>query len=79
MGKLKEKSKLSVNSNWKLKIVRRNKEKDKEKWEITCPMCGAVGKKNFRQVEDKSKIFSYVSIVPIYAKKYVCKRCGYEF
>jgi len=69
----------SIGSNWKLKIIRRRKRKDREKWEITCPMCGANGKKSFKIVEDKSKILSYISIVPMYAKKYICKFCGYEF
>ena len=62
-------SQLSVDSRWNLKL----------KQEIWCPMCGASGKKNFKLVEDKSKIMSYISIVPIYAKKHICKRCGYVF
>jgi len=45
---------------------------------ITCPMCGAVGG-NIKTVEDKSKVLSYVGHIPMYAKKHVCKKCGYEF
>ena len=46
--------------------------------EITCPMCSAVGGK-IKIIEDKSKILSYVGHIPMYAKKHVCKKCGYEF
>jgi uncharacterized coiled-coil protein SlyX len=45
---------------------------------ITCPMCGAVGQ-NIKSVEDKTRILSYVGHIPMYAKKNVCKKCGYEF
>ena len=45
---------------------------------ITCPMCGAVGQ-DIKTVEDKSKVLSYVGHIPMYAKKHVCKKCGYEF
>ncbi|MHA2120547.1 MAG: hypothetical protein ACW990_04990 [Promethearchaeota archaeon] len=45
---------------------------------ITCPMCGAVGH-DIKTVEDKSKVLSYVGHIPMYAKKHVCKKCGYEF
>ena len=45
---------------------------------VTCPMCGAVGN-NIKQIEDKSKVLSYVGHIPMYAKKHVCKKCGYEF
>ena len=45
---------------------------------VTCPMCGAVGG-NIKQTEDKSKVLSYVGHIPMYAKKHVCKKCGYEF
>ena len=45
---------------------------------ITCPMCGSVGH-NIKTVEDKSKVLSYVGHIPMYAKKNVCKKCGYEF
>ncbi|MFW9880585.1 MAG: hypothetical protein ACFFG0_46545, partial [Candidatus Thorarchaeota archaeon] len=45
---------------------------------ITCPMCGAVGS-NIKVTEDKTKVLSYVGHIPMYAKKHVCKKCGYEF
>ncbi|MGB5911485.1 MAG: hypothetical protein WBH31_09850, partial [Promethearchaeia archaeon] len=45
---------------------------------ITCPMCRAVGG-NIKTVEYKSKVLSYVGHIPMYAKKHVCKKCGYEF
>lgn len=45
---------------------------------ITCPMCRAVGK-NIREVEDKTTILYWSGGVPVYAKKYVCKKCGYEW
>ena len=44
----------------------------------TCPMCGAVGG-DIKTVEDKTKVLSYVGHIPMYAKKNVCKKCGYEF
>ncbi|MHA1452676.1 MAG: hypothetical protein ACTSRD_07440 [Promethearchaeota archaeon] len=43
---------------------------------ITCPMCGAV---DVKQVEDKTKVLSYVGHIPIYIKKNQCRKCGYEF
>jgi DNA repair exonuclease SbcCD ATPase subunit len=45
---------------------------------VTCPMCGAVGS-DIKTVEDKSKVLSYIGHIPMYAKKQVCKKCGYEF
>ena len=42
-----------------------------------CPSCGASGFA-IKEVEDKSKIVSYIP-KPIYAKKKVCTKCGYEF
>ncbi|MHA1745392.1 MAG: hypothetical protein ACTSWW_05300 [Promethearchaeota archaeon] len=43
---------------------------------IICPMCSAT---NIKDMEDKTKVLSYVGHVPIYAKKHVCRKCGYEF
>ncbi|MBN2154282.1 MAG: hypothetical protein JW839_22700 [Candidatus Lokiarchaeota archaeon] len=43
---------------------------------IICPMCGNIDIKN---VEDKTRVLSYVGHVPIYAKKHICKKCSYEF
>ena len=45
---------------------------------LTCPSCGAVGK-DIKAEEDKTKILSYVGHTPMYVKKNVCKKCGYEF
>ncbi|MHA1509756.1 MAG: hypothetical protein ACTSO6_13760 [Promethearchaeota archaeon] len=45
---------------------------------IVCPLCQAVGK-DIREVEDKKTILYYRGGIPIYAKKYVCKKCGYEW
>ena len=44
----------------------------------TCPMCGSTGS-SIKQIEDKTKVLSYVGHIPMYAKKHVCKKCGYEF
>ncbi len=69
-------SKISqTDSSWKSRIVRRKKSKKKEYngWEITCPICGARGKEYFKKVDDKSKIVYYISIVPRFAKNYICK------
>jgi hypothetical protein len=41
-------------------------------------MCGAVGH-NIKVEEDKTKVLSYVGHIPMYAKKHVCKKCGYDF
>ena len=45
---------------------------------IKCVNCGAVGK-DIKVVEDKSKVLSYMGNIPMYAKKHVCKKCGFEF
>lgn len=45
---------------------------------INCPRCGVVGK-NIKIIDDKSKVLSYIGNIPMYAKKHVCKKCGYEF
>ena len=45
---------------------------------LMCPSCGAVGK-DIKAEEDKTKVLSYVGHTPMYAKKNVCKKCGYEF
>ncbi len=45
---------------------------------VKCVNCGAVGK-DIKVVEDKSKVLSYMGNIPMYAKKHVCKKCGYEF
>jgi myosin heavy subunit len=42
-----------------------------------CPNCGASGFA-VKEVEDKTRILSYIP-KPIYAKKFVCTKCGFEF
>ena len=42
-----------------------------------CPNCSASGFA-IKEIEDKSKIISYIP-KPIYAKKLLCTKCGYEF
>ena len=43
-----------------------------------CPNCSAVGK-YIKEIDDKDKVLSYVGNIPMYAKKYVCKNCKYEW
>ena len=45
---------------------------------LMCPSCGSIGK-DIKSEEDKTKVLSYVGHKPMYAKKNVCKKCGYEF
>ena len=57
-----------------------------DKWEADmdykrkiCPNCGAKGK-DLREEEDKTKIlYSMGRYSKMYAKKNVCKKCGYEW
>ena len=42
-----------------------------------CPNCGASGFA-VKEVEDRTRILSYIP-KPIYAKKLVCTKCGFEF
>ncbi|MFX1417661.1 MAG: hypothetical protein ACFE9N_01945 [Promethearchaeota archaeon] len=41
-----------------------------------CPECGST---TFATHEDKSQVLHQMGGVKIYAKKYVCKQCGYEY
>jgi hypothetical protein len=41
-----------------------------------CPDCGGT---DFRTEEDKSQVLHQMGGVKIYSKKYICKRCGYEY
>ena len=41
----------------------------------TCPSCGGF---DFNAVEDKTQLLSAMGGIKMYAKKYVCKKCGYE-
>jgi regulator of replication initiation timing len=52
-------------------------EEDPRIMKRQCPNCGASGFA-IREVEDKSKIISYVPR-RIYAKKMVCTKCRFEF
>ncbi len=45
---------------------------------IICPMCDARGK-NIRTVDDKKTVLSYIGNIPMYAKKYVCINCNYDW
>ena len=45
---------------------------------VICPVCGASGDA-IEKVQDRSKIVDTVEGIPIYARKCVCKKCGYEF
>ncbi|MFX0032528.1 MAG: hypothetical protein ACFE8E_00450 [Candidatus Hodarchaeota archaeon] len=38
-----------------------------------CPDCGGT---DFRTEEDKSQVLHQMGGIKIYAKKYICKRCG---
>ncbi|MFX0104143.1 MAG: hypothetical protein ACFE75_01475 [Candidatus Hodarchaeota archaeon] len=40
-----------------------------------CPECGGTA---FNTVEDKSQVLHQMGGVKIYAKKYICKKCGAE-
>jgi ribosomal protein S27AE len=44
--------------------------------QIKCSKCGST---NINQSSNKSKIISYASHFPIYAKKYTCNNCGNEW
>lgn len=46
----------------------------------TCPMCGASGK-DLKEEEDKSRTLYHFAYgqKPMYAKKNVCKKCGYQW
>lgn len=45
---------------------------------LTCPMCGATGD-SIKKVQDKFKVVDEVNGILIYGRKFVCKKCGYEF
>ena len=62
-------------------LVERQKEEEKlqEKPPLegrrVCPECSGTA---FNTVEDKSQVLHQMGGVKIYAKKYVCRKCGYE-
>jgi ribosomal protein S27AE len=41
-----------------------------------CPECGSTA---FATHEDRSQVLHQMGGVKIYAKKYVCKQCGYDY
>jgi ribosomal protein S27AE len=43
---------------------------------VKCPKCGNL---NFKTLDDKSKILSYVAGKPVYGKKFQCPKCGSEW
>ncbi|MBN2152996.1 MAG: hypothetical protein JW839_16205 [Candidatus Lokiarchaeota archaeon] len=43
---------------------------------IVCPKCNST---SLRIENDRSRVLSYMGGVPMYAKKYICRRCSFEF
>ncbi len=43
---------------------------------IVCPKCGNT---SVRPENDRSRVLSYMGGVPMYAKKYICKKCMFDF
>ncbi|MFW9987524.1 MAG: hypothetical protein ACFFC3_02625 [Candidatus Odinarchaeota archaeon] len=54
----------------------RMEEKPPVEGRRVCPECGGTA---FSTLEDKSQVLHQMGGVKIYAKKYVCKQCGYEY
>ncbi|MFW9876050.1 MAG: hypothetical protein ACFFG0_23350 [Candidatus Thorarchaeota archaeon] len=60
------------------------KQKEEERLQVkppvegrrVCPDCGGT---SFTTHEDKTQVLHQMGGVKIYAKKYVCKACGYEY
>ncbi|MFX1345286.1 MAG: hypothetical protein ACFFAI_09270 [Promethearchaeota archaeon] len=63
-------------------LVERQKEEERMQEKPTiegrrvCPECGGT---SFATHEDRSQVLHQMGGVKIYAKKYVCKACGYEY
>lgn len=53
----------------------RMEEKPPVEGRRVCPECGGTA---FATHEDKSQVLHQMGGVKIYAKKYICKKCGYE-
>ena len=51
------------------------KEKPPVEGRRVCTKCGAT---EFNTVEDKTKVLHQMGGIKIYAKKYICKKCGAE-
>jgi len=54
----------------------RMEEKPPVEGRRVCPECGGTA---FATHEDKGQVLHQMGGVKIYAKKYVCKQCGYTF
>jgi hypothetical protein len=59
----------------KQKEEERLQEKPPLEGRRVCPECSGTA---FNTVEDKDHVLHQMGGVKIYAKKYVCKKCGYE-
>ena len=57
--------------------IKTHSPKKPYRYRATCPKCHAVGK-NIRTIDDKEMILGHYGSIPIYAKKYECKKCGYD-
>ena len=60
----------------KQKEEARMEEKPPVEGRRVCPECSGT---SFATHEDKSQVLHQMGGVKIYAKKYVCKTCGYEY
>ena len=60
----------------KQELEARMEEKPPIEGRRICPECGGTA---FTTHEDKSQVLHQMGGVKIYAKKYVCKQCGYEY
>lgn len=60
----------------KQKEQERMEEKPPVEGRRVCPECSGTA---FATHEDKSQVLHQMGGVKIYAKKYVCKSCGYEY
>ena len=54
----------------------RMEEKPPVEGRRVCPECGGTA---FATHEDRGQVLHQMGGVKIYAKKYVCKQCGYEY
>ncbi|MHA1687761.1 MAG: hypothetical protein ACTSYC_08150 [Promethearchaeota archaeon] len=54
----------------------RLREKPPVEGRRVCPQCGGT---SFKEVEDRSQILHQMGGMKIYAKKHVCRNCGFEF
>ncbi|MHA1805357.1 MAG: hypothetical protein ACTSU4_12645 [Promethearchaeota archaeon] len=54
----------------------RLKEKPPVEGRRVCPQCGGT---SFKEVEDKSQVIHQMGGMKIYAKKHICRNCGFEF